>query len=381
MLMDSFLKVDLHIFSLILCVVMLCADITLSDKFVMQNRLFRCLIVVTAIAITLDTAGVYTDGRPHYFVLSCIAETLLFAVAPLPSCVWALYVSYQLYQDIRRLRIEMRVMTALLFANAILSALSPVYGFIFSIGPQNVYTRGPQFFLLCIASYLPLIYSAGMCILRRKYVSRRLLSPLLSFVLPPLAASVLQVLLCGISLIWGSITISIFIICVSVQVRYHSVDHLTGVFNRRQLDSYLAERIRSAKRGRAFSCIMLDIDSFKAINDTWGHVVGDEALADAAKLLRASIRSEDFLARYAGDEFIIVLDVSDKSALEQTVERIRVRVEDYNQKSIRPFRLDFSVGFDIFDPNSKASAHSFIARIDWLMYENKNSKKYSAAQA
>ena len=373
--MNPFLKIDLHIFSFILCAVMLSADMLLSEKRVMQNRLFRGLIITTMAILAIDLVGIYTDGEPQYFILSSIAETLLYIATPLPSCIWAFYVSYQLFQDIRRIKIEMRVFTALVLVTTVLSLLSPIYGFMFRISPQNVFARGPLYFILYIAAFLPLVYSTALSIIYRKKISRKLLLPLLLFMLPPVIASIMQILMYGISVISASVTISIFIVCVGVQVRQHNADHLTGVSSRCQFDTCLAGRIKGAKRGKAFSCIMLDIDNFKAINDTFGHVVGDEALSEAATLLRSCIRSEDFLARYAGDEFIILLDMTDKTILSQTVDRIRTRAEEYNQKSCNPFRLDFSVGYEIYDEKTALCQDHFVARVDALMYENKNHKK------
>jgi diguanylate cyclase (GGDEF)-like protein len=375
--MDSFIKVDLHLYSFILCGVMLSADMLLADRHAIQNRLFRGLVVTTMVLLAVDLAGVYTDGLPECLMLSTVAETLLFVLTPLPACIWVFYVSCQLFQDMRRLKIEIRIFAAIIFINAVLGILSPIYGLVFRISPENVYERGPLFFVLCVASFLPMVYSMVLFIARRKKIPRKLLAPLLLFPLPPIIASVMQILMYGISVIGASITISIFIICVGVQVRQHNLDHLTGASSRSQFDSCLAGRIRCAKRGKAFSCIMLDIDNFKAINDTFGHVVGDDALLEAAGLLRSCIRGEDFLARYVGDEFIILLDMAEKTVLDQTVARIHARAKEYNRKSCKPYSLDFSVGYEIYDETTALSQDQFVARVDSLMYENKNKKKES----
>ena len=373
--MDFFNKIDIHTFALILCIVMLCADRTLSERHIIQNRLFRGLLILTTAIIVVDMLGVYSDGQPELRVFSLIIETLLFIGTPLPAAIWALYVSYQMFQNIRRLRIEMIVMTVVLLPSAVLSILNLWNGFMFRLSDQNVYTRGPLFFVIWITSFLPIAYSIAACLIGRKKVSRRLLIPMLLFPVPPVLASLMQVLFYGISVIWASITVSIFIIYISIQVRQYNIDHLTGVYNRRQLDSHLDNRIQIAKRGKPFSCMMLDIDSLKAINDQYGHLAGDEVLCDAAKLLRSCIRSEDFLSRYAGDEFVIILDSADPSVLGQTAQRIHTRTTEYNQSSGKPFRLDFSIGYEVYDEKDISSKDHFISRIDALMYQHKKQKK------
>jgi diguanylate cyclase len=86
-------------------------------------------------------------------------------------------------------------------------------------------------------------------------------------------------------------------------------DGLTGVHNRNALDDYLSERIERSLADKSDFCVMMiDIDDFKAINDKFGHVIGDRVLVALAQKCRASIRSDDFLARYGGEEFTLVID-------------------------------------------------------------------------
>ena len=376
---EAFIKIDLHIFSVLICAIMLFADAALSSRGLLQNRIFRGLIIATMVTLMADLLGVYSDGRPELYIFSYVVETLLYVISPVAPFIWALYVSYQLFQDIRRLRIEMRVFAVFLLVNTVLALLSPVYGLMFSINTLNVFSRGPFFFVLYTVSFLPPAYAFVMCIVRRSHEALRTLAPMLLFPLPVIGAAVMQIIFYGISAIWPGVALGIFIIYVSIQARQYTIDPLTGAFNRRQLDYYLAGRIKGARRGKPFSCIMLDINHFKAINDAYGHVVGDEALSEAAQVLRSCIRSDDFLSRYAGDEFVILLDVADKAVLEATVARIHASTAQYNKATRKPFRLSFSVGYEIYDGGCEVSQDRFIAHVDSLMYGDKYSKKQPAA--
>lgn len=104
-------------------------------------------------------------------------------------------------------------------------------------------------------------------------------------------------------------------------------DSLTGIFNRRHFFA-LAEREyhRAARFDRALSAVMLDIDHFKQVNDTYGHAVGDQVIVAVAKLCRSSIRSVDILGRYGGEEFVFVLPETDAGGARQLAERLRQRV-------------------------------------------------------
>ena len=105
-------------------------------------------------------------------------------------------------------------------------------------------------------------------------------------------------------------------------------DPLTGLFNRRLLEDRLGSELAAARRhGRLVSVLMVDIDHFKAVNDTHGHLGGDEALRMVARTLRATIRKEDFLARFGGEEFVVIARETGLEGALLLGERIRSAVE------------------------------------------------------
>jgi diguanylate cyclase (GGDEF)-like protein len=102
-------------------------------------------------------------------------------------------------------------------------------------------------------------------------------------------------------------------------------DSLTGTFNRGYLDQHLPNELRRADRYmRELSLIMMDLDHFKKINDTWGHQAGDAVLQHCAKILAGTVRREiDWVARYGGEEFILVLPETDQTGCSVVAERLR----------------------------------------------------------
>ncbi len=121
--------------------------------------------------------------------------------------------------------------------------------------------------------------------------------------------------------------------------------------------------------------ILIDINNFKYINDTYGHDIGDDALETAAKLLKSCLRTNDFIARFGGDEFCIVLDISNRSDLEMLVCRINNCLEKYNKSSSKPYELGFSMGYAVYAYHSHKSSEEFLKQVDKLMYENKQAYK------
>ncbi len=105
-------------------------------------------------------------------------------------------------------------------------------------------------------------------------------------------------------------------------------DPLTGLYNRRHLDERLGAELSAALRhGRALALILVDVDHFKAINDVHGHLAGDEALRVTALALRETVRKEDVLARYGGDEFVVLARETDLAGGRVLADRLRLAVE------------------------------------------------------
>ncbi|MCK5342385.1 MAG: GGDEF domain-containing protein, partial [Candidatus Heimdallarchaeota archaeon] len=108
------------------------------------------------------------------------------------------------------------------------------------------------------------------------------------------------------------------------------IDAMTGIYNKKYLKTRLGEEFAKARRyGSPLSSIFIDLDDFKAINDTYGHIIGDKLLKEAASVLEDLCRSEDVLVRFGGEEFVVLM--SDTTASEALIfaERIRKKVADH----------------------------------------------------
>jgi two-component system cell cycle response regulator len=114
---------------------------------------------------------------------------------------------------------------------------------------------------------------------------------------------------------------------VQISMELAVTDALTGLYNRRYMESHVGTLVeRSAARGKSLSVLLLDIDYFKAINDTYGHDAGDDVLRDFSDRLRACIRGIDLACRYGGEEFVVVMPDTDIGVATMVAERIRRRV-------------------------------------------------------
>ncbi len=154
------------------------------------------------------------------------------------------------------------------------------------------------------------------------------------------------------------------------------IDDLTGLYNRRGFADLGEQYLKLARRsGRGVTMVYLDLDRFKTINDSLGHHVGDRALLKVADILRATFRRSDIIARLGGDEFgVLALEAADESS-ELLVERLRERVEDFNDTSPEPYQLSISVGMAHHDDDPRVRLDDLVAEADAEMYREKHEKR------
>src|SRR6185436_11525266 len=123
-----------------------------------------------------------------------------------------------------------------------------------------------------------------------------------------------------------------------------ATDPLTGLANRRGGEKHIANEISRAKRElRPLSCILLDVDRFKNVNDTFGHQAGDQLLRDISNLLRRTVRAYDILVRWGGEEFLLVLPGVDRDVARLLAERVRSAVEALDTHGIGQVTLSAGV--------------------------------------
>ncbi len=150
-------------------------------------------------------------------------------------------------------------------------------------------------------------------------------------------------------------------------------DTLTGLPNRRALDARMDNEVqRSVRYGRPFAVLMMDLDGFKSINDTWGHLFGDQVLYELAQFLNGNLRSTDFLARYGGDELTMILPESDITAAGQVGEKIHERLASFEvtQPDGGRRNLGVSGGIALF-PRHGRTASDLLRAADEALYRAK----------
>ena len=343
-----------------------------TGRSTLQDNLFIWILRITIVMLIADSMGRF-DGRPDTFypLLNHTGNFLVFTLSPVAPALWLMYVYAQAFQNEKHARRLLIPSGLLLAAHTFMVAASQYNGWFYTIDAQNIYHRGPLYILSCSVLFLYLLAAAAIILYKRRGMEKKLYNSLLFFIVPPFAAAIVHVLIYGVSIVLSGLVLSILIVYLNIQNRSLITDHLTGVYNRKGFDIHLKEKIRSSQRGKAFSAILLDYDHFKSINDTYGHDMGDKALQQSADLLKACIRHTDFIARYGGDEFIILLDTENRAELEAVVQRINASIEKCNGDKCHPFAIGFSAGYAVYDRGAQPSADDFVRHLDRMMYQMK----------
>ena len=364
----------LYIYSNVLLFGILIANLKFRKQGT-SDRLFNHLLMTTIYMLFFDLISRF-DGlsQPIYPFLNHVGNFFLFLFNPLISIIWFMYIHYEIYSNEKMIkRFTIGSIPILLF-NAFLVIGSLFNGWIYYIDAENIYHRGSMYMLPEVMSVTVMIITFGMLILERKRFTKNHFLLYLIFGLIPGLALIAQSVHYGISYSLNAIALAITILYIFVQNKRMKSDYLTGTFNRRQLDYYLQDKIKAAKKHETFTSILVDIDDFKMINDSFGHPVGDQALIKVAEIIKDSISDNDFLARFGGDEFFVVTNLNKLIDVERIIQNVHENIRKFNETS-DSFKLQASIGYCVYNKEVHHNLTDFHKAVDKIMYESKILKK------
>lgn len=153
-------------------------------------------------------------------------------------------------------------------------------------------------------------------------------------------------------------------------------DDLTNLYNRRGFFANSRQLVKLARRTDSpISVIYIDVDGLKQVNDEHGHERGSEMILDAANILKENFRDSDVVARLGGDEFAIFLINSSRNYVERAVERLHLKVENFNKNHEKPYKLSLSIGYASNYRIGDTEISELLEKADQAMYREKRKKK------
>ena len=292
--------------------------------------------------------------------------------------LWIVYVDFKVrrrldsshYKRVTMFSIPMLVLL-------VLTLTSPKTHILFYIDENNCYHRGKLMWIRICVMNLYVLWAAVLTLvgIKRQKTKQKKdeMRALLQFIFFPLFGIFMQLFYMNLPFAAVGISLSVLLVFINVQNKQISIDALTGINNRRQLTLYVDSELSAlSKKGELYYLIM-DVDKFKSINDTYGHLEGDNALIKIASLLNSLCEKQnDFVARYGGDEFVIVCRRHNEAEVESLKQEILSAVSKLNDEGTLPYTLSLSVGSAKFD-TSKSNDEIF-AEADKKLYSIKSER-------
>ena len=374
--MDLMSNAIFNIFSILLLIILCVHSLSKEEDKSLQLWLYIIMLITTMLLLLLDIFSRF-DGNPntYYALINSASNYIVFLLNPVMSLIWFIYVYFEVYHDERRTKRLFVPLSILFLANTAMVIVSQFFGWFYYIDAENIYHRGPLFAFSALFTIILLFVTFLVIVINQKNINKKHLFSLIFFPIPPLIGIILQVYIYGFSFTLNCTVLSLLIVHLNIQDDSIYTDYLTGLGNRKKLEVVLKEKVSRISKKRTFSLVMLDINNFKEINDMHGHEMGDIALQATAKILKENVRSKDYITRFGGDEFCLILDISDMDSLDATVSRIHKCVDLFNESKRLPFGFSFSIGCAVYDYLSDLKPDEFLKQVDLLMYENKNINK------
>lgn len=330
-------------------------------------RLLQQMMVTIGIANISDCCVYYLAGSSNIVikVLVFLSGSGLFLGNVMIGYLWAKFIMVHMnipFSDIRR-----NIYQTIGLISIVLLVINIFYPLVFSVSDGR-YQRGFAYIIFLIFAAFYILDSLYLYVKRVKKNGSLKLFPVHIFLIPVILGVVIQAFFVEIAITWTSIAISVAGIMTALKNEIIFTDCLTGLYNRVYLE-FLHKRACN-KKDCWVSGIMIDLNGFKQINDNYGHAEGDLALCIVADLLRKSFSEYGVVTRYAGDEFVIMLNTTDDQLIQKIIKSAKKNFVTENEKNDKLYQLSASMGYAITNLSNE-TIDDFMNRIDEQMYQDK----------
>lgn len=354
-------------FTLMITAILVNRRITLGSY---SKRMLNALIIFTGVAIIFEPlTWIFDQGQfvgAHF--LEYFTNYMLFLLAPIIAGLMISYVSYYVEKDIKTIKRRFYYQLPALITFVILF-FNFFFSFYFSVEVgTNKYSQGNLDWIHYTIILIMYLYMVFIIIKQRKFVSKKITNMFMMFFFLPLLGMIIQIFNSRILFTWNSLVLSIFVIYVFVESTNTEKDYLSKIFNRFSFEKYTKMLGETSKD---FKLISFDLDKFKNINDTYGHLEGDKTLVEFSRILEHACKPNRMVARLGGDEFMVVIE--DNLETTEIVNRIYEQLKVSNSQIMN--QLTFSYGS--YRKHDSLSIDELYLAVDREMYEFKKKNNIS----
>ena len=331
----------------------------LINKETTKHFLSVCNLTLLITVLEIGTVLFKNSTNSSLYFINILFNVLGFSLSPIVGLQVAVLYS-------KKIEKKKFILVIPYIINIFFNILSIFNGFIFHVTMENIYSRGPLFFIYVIVSIYSLflfIYANYKDSLEYDKPERMYLTFLYVIII---FGFIIQINYSNMLLIWSCISISLFLYYIFLRELEFKFDALTGVRNRKNFDDRMQQL---AKLGKG-TIIVFDINKLKVVNDQYGHTIGDKYIKAAAKLIKRTFANIGITYRIGGDEFCVLTEVTDTKEIEKTIKSLD-HISDLSQAVLHS-NFSIAYGYAIYDGSMKESIYHCFSEADKAMYENKN---------
>lgn len=341
-----------------------------ENRYYGSYQYFRAVVFATAVLVCLEALSWVFEGidLPGARIYNYTSNTLNYYFSAVPITLWFIYFDEKFYQNKKVLKFKRIMYISINMIIVMITTANLVHPILFEISSSNTYVaKGGLFLVGSIQIVYLLIYLMITLIQRRKvpYKILRLISMLSTL---PIIALIIQRLNMDFILLSPMLVFITFLAFIVVEREEMIKDALTGLSLRRHLEGRL---IYLLEKDLDFTLILIDLDDFKIVNDTYGHMMGDQVLKDFAKMIQKAIHQVDGAYRYAGDEFVILFEGISPITTDSIISKLKIQMKTYNEAQDLNIHLAMSYGLLSVRAEDNYALQDLLHSVDLMMYEDK----------
>ncbi|MBP1927031.1 diguanylate cyclase (GGDEF)-like protein [Sedimentibacter acidaminivorans] len=332
---------------------------TIVDSYKTKIYLYASAVTIILLLLEITTILLESSNINNVLILNKIVNAIGFSMSPLVPYIFILFIK----EKIDRNSI---IMAIPLLINALISVLSYRTGWLFYFNNQSQYVRGNFFYITTIIGmiyYLILIINLAKNNLVFDNDDKIFLNFLFTI---PIFSTILQTIFPGLLIIWGSVALTLLIFYIFLRELQFKYDTISGIKNRETFEKEIEKYQKSYNN---ITIIMFDLNDFKKINDNLGHKFGDNAIYNAAKILKQSFKNIGEPYRLGGDEFCVICFNVSNEIIDKALGELEAFSNEFNKKNI--VKIIFAYGYAKYTKEQSASIYDIIMQADRAMYEHK----------
>ena len=377
----SLLYLEVNLFSIVLVIIIAVKTMGMT-KMVAQRNFIRGLVCLVIFFISDMVWVLINDGMiPYSKTFLMVVSNVYFIFSALTTYSWFVYFEYLQDSPFVKNRKNLLISAVFVIMQVLIVTINDFTGILYYVNNKREYTRGPLYMFLYAFAYIYVMVTCIRALIgffkTDRYERRKKLIRLALFPVAPAIGGVVQLFFPKIPIVCAMLALSVMILYLDWLEEMISIDPLTRLNNRKQLTFIYEQWLRNNEDKTPIYLLMIDADHFKEINDTYGHVEGDAALVRIADALRTAckvLKKRATLARYGGDEFVVLAKADNDDSINEFIKILNSEISELNKKASSKYELQVCIGIARTDTIEDRPLKELLEAADEQLYDRKRKR-------